>query len=72
MIRALINLYMMLIFVDVILSYLPQYRDKVWCVKIKQAADITCKPVRKLLPSNQSFDLSPIVVFVIFRAILTF
>jgi uncharacterized protein YggT (Ycf19 family) len=57
----------MLIFVDVILSYLPQYQSKPWRKKIKFAADITCKPVRRLLPPNLPFDFSPIAVFVFFR-----
>ncbi|MBT7608318.1 MAG: YggT family protein [Bacteriovoracaceae bacterium] len=55
---------------DVILSYLPQYQDTIWRKKIKSAADITCKPVRRLLPANLPLDFSPIVVFVIFRLIM--
>jgi YggT family protein len=70
MIRALLDLYMMIIFVDIIASYLPQYHDNSWRKKIKKAADLTCGPARKILPANLPFDFSPLIVFVAYRLIM--
>lgn len=44
------------------MSYFPQYRDQKWAKMLKQAADYTTKPVRKILPSDLPFDLSPLIV----------
>ncbi|MCP4911853.1 MAG: hypothetical protein GY909_01945 [Oligoflexia bacterium] len=65
MIRSLIDLYVLLLIVDTILSYLPQFRHQEWRRKIGMAADFTCKPVRKLLPPDLPIDPSPIVVILL-------
>ncbi len=72
MIRTLINLYIILLFIDAILSYLPQYQHKPWRRKIKQLADLTCGPLRKILPSDLPFDFSPLIVFAILRLVVAF
>lgn len=69
MIRILIDLYLIVLFLDVILSYLPQFQRTIWRQKIKQLADLTCKPVRKVLPQDLPFDFSPIIVFMAFRLV---
>lgn len=73
MIRAFLNLYILLLIVDVILSYLPQYRFKIWAIKIRQFAGYTCNPVRhylkKYVPEDIPFDFSPIVVMFILKMI---
>ncbi len=60
--RYLIELYLIVIIVDSILGYFPQYRGKTWALKIKQAADFSLNPVRKVLPPDLPFDFSPLVV----------
>lgn len=60
--RYLIELYLIVIIVDSILGYVPQYRGKPWARKIKQAADFSLNPVRKVLPADLPFDFSPLVV----------
>ncbi|MDD0853842.1 YggT family protein [Halobacteriovorax sp. GB3] len=63
MIRALIDLYILILFVDVILSYIPQYRRTVWGLKVKQVSDFTCAPIRRILPQHDlPFDFSPLIV----------
>jgi len=64
MIRALINLYMILIIIDTILSYLPQFRAQQWAMYIKKAADFTLNPVRKYMPKDLPVDVSPVVLIV--------
>ncbi|MAF77550.1 MAG: hypothetical protein CME63_03565 [Halobacteriovoraceae bacterium] len=62
MIRSLINLYVLVLIIDVILSYLPQYRHQPWAQFIKKAADFTCKPIRQIMPPDLPFDFSPMIV----------
>jgi len=72
MIRSLINLYVLVLIVDVILSYLPQFRSQPWARFIKKAADFTCRPIRQVMPPDLPFDFSPMIVIIglqIFRAL---
>ena len=63
MIRALIDIYILVLIVDVIISYLPQYRGHPFAMNVKKIADFSCEPIRKILPPNQiPFDISPIIV----------
>lgn len=62
MIRVLINLYILVIIIDVILSYLPQFRHQPWATAIKKAANFTCRPIRQLMPPDLPFDFSPLIV----------
>tara|TARA_Y100000296_G_C5177160_1_gene260774 strand:- start:2951 stop:3175 length:225 start_codon:yes stop_codon:yes gene_type:complete len=62
-IRALIDLYILVLIVDVIVSYLPQYKHHPVAIKIKQLADFSCNPIRRVLPPHQiPFDISAIIV----------
>ena len=64
MIRSLINLYVLVLIIDVILSYLPQFRHQPWAQFIKRAADFTCRPVRQIMPPDLPFDFSPMIVII--------
>ena len=65
MIRFLIYIYIWIIILDAILSYFPQFKETPWTKLVKQAADFSLKPVRKLLPPDLPFDISPIIVIII-------
>lgn len=71
MIRSILNVYVLVLIVDVILSYLPQFKNYPAALYIKKAADFTCKPVRKLIsqmvPQDFPFDFSPFVVILIIK-----
>lgn len=68
MISTLIDIYILVLIVDVILSYLPQYKSHPFTVRIRQMSDFTCEPVRRVLPPNEiPFDISPIVVIFILK-----
>ena len=64
MIRMLLDLYVLVLIADVVLSYLPQYRRQSAVILIKKAADLSCKPVRRLLPQDLPFDFSALIVIV--------
>jgi len=69
MIRYLIQFYIILLIVDTILSYLPQWNDEKWVKKIHQVANFTLNPVRKLLPPDLPFDFSPLIVIVALKLV---
>lgn len=70
MIRTIINLYILLIIVDTIIRYLPQYRAHRWALKIKQIVEFSCAPVRRFLPQNDlPFDFSPVVVIALLKLV---
>lgn len=63
MIRTLIDIYILILIVDVIMSYLPQYKNHPFSVRIKQVSDFSCGPIRRLLPPMEiPFDISPMIV----------
>ena len=67
MIRFLIDIYILVIIGDVIISYLPQYRNNIWAQKIRQFAGYTLNPIRRLLPGDLPFDVSPIIVILLLQ-----
>jgi YggT family protein len=69
MIRFILNLYIFVLIIDAILSFFPQMRNQQFVVYLRQAADVTCRPIRKLLPPDLPFDFSPIVVILAIQLI---
>ena len=74
MIRAILNIYIMLLIVDAILSYFPQFNQSNWAKKIKMLADLTLNPIRKYivhkLPIQDiPIDISPIIFILILKTI---
>jgi YggT family protein len=69
MIRALIQLYIFVLIIDVFLSFLPQLRGQSWAKAIRKAADLTCAPIRKVMPPDLPFDFSPLIVIMAFQLI---
>lgn len=67
MIRFLIDIYILVIIADVVISYLPQYSNQEWAKKVRQFAGYSLNPVRKLLPGDLPFDFSPIVVILLLQ-----
>jgi YggT family protein len=66
MISAILNIYILILIADMILSYLPQFKNYPAALYIKKGSDLTCRPVRRLLrdlvPKDFPFDFSPMVV----------
>lgn len=68
MINTLIDIYILILIIDVIVSYLPQYKSHPLSVRVKQLSDLSCEPIRRVLPPNEiPFDISPIIVFFILK-----
>ncbi len=62
MIRFIINIYIVIVLADAILSYLPQFQDQNWAKSIRKIADYSTKPIRKILPADLPVDFSPLIV----------
>ncbi len=66
MIDAILHLFTLIIFFDVIMSYMPDLQKHEWARSLHKIADAPQKPIREMLPQNLPIDLSPmIVIFII-------
>ena len=66
--RFLIELYSLVIIINILLSFLPEFRSHKIAQCISEAAEFTCGPIRKGLPQSP-FDISPVVVMIILSII---
>jgi uncharacterized protein YggT (Ycf19 family) len=65
-ILMVINVYMLVIIADAIVSYLPQYKNKEWAIKLSGLAGYSLSPVRRILPPNSmNIDISPFIVLMV-------
>ena len=62
MIRIFLDVYVLILITDVILSYFPGLAFSPWVKTIKKLADLTCVPIRRIMPSNLPMDFSPMIV----------
>lgn len=65
LIRSLLDIYILILIADVVLSYLPQFRSHDIAKLINKAANYSLDPIRKVLPEDLPFDLSPIVAILL-------
>lgn len=71
LIRIILNLYVYVIIIDTILSYIPNPSivNSAPAQFIRKIADFTLKPVRKMLSSDLPVDISPAVVIIVIYVI---
>lgn len=67
MIRIILNIYIFIIIIDTVLSYLPPFKDALWARKIRKIVDYTLAPIRKVLPPDLPFDISPIILILLIK-----
>jgi len=60
---------MFIIIADALLSWFPQYSNHPLAKAIRQAAGYSLNPIRKILPNDLPFDLSPIIIIIIIQLI---
>jgi YggT family protein len=65
MIRFLIDIYILLIIVDAILSFFPQLSTHPIILQLRRVTGFTLKPIRKYLPPDLPIDPSPIVAILL-------
>jgi YggT family protein len=73
MISAILNIYILILVADMILSYLPQFKNYPVALYIKKGSALTCRPVRRLLRDLVSkdfpFDFSPMIVILAIKLV---
>lgn len=70
LIRTLLNLYIILLIIDSVLSYFSQFDRENWRIKIKKYADYSLEPIRKKLPAHHlPIDISPIIAILIIQLV---
>lgn len=69
--HALLQLYVLIIFADVIMSYFPDIRRQQWAYSLHKIADVAQKPIRELLPKGLPLDPSPMIVIIIINIIMS-
>lgn len=67
MLHWLLDLYSLVLFVAVILSWINLPDDNPFVRVVRQLTEPVLAPLRKLLPTAGGFDFSPIVVLVAIR-----
>lgn len=67
MIRFLIDVYILLIIIDAILSYIPQLRQFPIVGYIRMIAEYPQRPIRKYMPQGLPLDPSPLVVILVLK-----
>ena len=74
MVVALLEIFIFLTFVDVIISFVPNYKikDHPVVVQLRSIVDVPQRPIRNLLPPNIPFDPSPMVVILVLRMVISF
>jgi YggT family protein len=70
LVHQILQLYIYIIIADIILSYLPQYRNQKWALIIHKAADATLRPIREALPQGMPLDPSPMIVLILIQIIM--
>jgi YggT family protein len=69
MIRLLLNLYVFIIIVHTVLSFLPQLAEHPIVINVRKIAEFSLKPVRQYLPKEWTIDVSPVVVILAIQLI---
>lgn len=69
MIRVLIDIYIILILLDAILSYIPNLKSNLYVQKLRKICEFSQKPIRKYMPQGLPLDPSPIAVILLLKLI---
>ena len=70
MIHTLLQLFIYILIADIIMSYMPQFRDQSWARALHKIADAPQKPIRELLPRDLPIDPTPMIVIILIQIIM--
>jgi YggT family protein len=71
MLHALINIFILMVLADAVISFVPNpnvQRHPV-VIQLRKIVDVPQRPIRQLLPPNFPFDPSPLVIILLLRMI---
>ena len=69
MIHWLIDIFILMVVIDAILSFVPnpEVRRHPVVIQLRKIVDVPQRPIRQLLPPNIPFDPSPIIIILLLR-----
>jgi YggT family protein len=70
MIRVLLNVYILIVILDAILSFFPQFSKNQYRLYLKKISDYGLGPIRNKLPQNLPFDFSPLVLIALVQILI--
>lgn len=70
MIGFIFQIYIYIIIIDVIISWVPDLRSQKWAQYVRKAADVTLKPIREMMPQGLPIDPSPMVVIILCQILM--
>lgn len=71
MLHALINIFILMVLVDAVISFVPNpnvQRHPV-VMQLRKIVDVPQRPIRQLLPPNIPFDPSPLIIILFLRIV---
>lgn len=70
LVHQLLQLFVLVIFADAILSYVPEVRRQKWAQVLHKIADVPQKPIREALPQGMPVDPTPMIVIIVIQIIM--
>jgi len=71
MIGWLLQIFIYIVIIDVILSWIPEVRRQEWAQTLHKIADAPQKPIRDLLPQGMPLDPTPMIVILICQLLVS-
>jgi len=71
MLHALINIFILMVLADAVISFVPnpQVQRHPVVIQLRKMVDVPLRPIRQLLPPNIPFDPSPVIMILLLRMI---
>lgn len=70
LLRNILQLYIYVIILDALLSWVPDVRRQKWAQMLHRAADVAQKPIREFLPQGLPIDPSPIILIILIQMLM--
>lgn len=70
MIDAILQMFIYVIIVDVLLSWVPDVRRQKWAQTLHKIADAPQKPIRERLPQNMPLDPTPMIIIILIQMLM--
>lgn len=70
MIHAILQIFIYILIIDVLLSYVPQLRSQKWAETLHKIADVPQKPIRDLLPNDLPLDPTPMILIILIQMLM--
>jgi len=71
MLHALINIFILMVLVDAVISFVPNpnVQRHPLVLQLRKIVDVPQRPIRQLLPPNIPFDPSPLIIILVLRMV---